>query len=287
MTLRHLTVFVEVCRYESMTKAAVALNMTQPAVSTAIRELEEYYKVPLFERMNRKVYITDGGRKLLEYAQSILTQWQEAREVLPDTAAISKIRLGCNDSYATCHLPEHLKNFSLEYPEIPVYTQIQNTGQIEQMILHNQLDFGITDFPDDKKMFHYHFLLQERMAVVCNIPGVETVTLEELAQLPQLLREQGSGAREIVDAVFHQNNLQPIIAMESTSTQALIKSCTLGLGVLILSEAMLFPYIQAGQLKEVTVREHCFARSYYLIYHKSKFVTKSIKKFFGELQIAL
>ena len=79
MTLRHFHIFSTVCKKESITKAAEELNMAQPAVSFAIRELESYYGTKLFERMNRRLYITDAGKQLLVYADSVLAQCKEAK----------------------------------------------------------------------------------------------------------------------------------------------------------------------------------------------------------------
>ena len=83
MTLRHLEIFSAVCAQESFTRAAEQLNMAQPAVSLAIRELEVFYNVRLFERMNRRVYLTEAGRTLRQYADTVLSQFQESVEVLP------------------------------------------------------------------------------------------------------------------------------------------------------------------------------------------------------------
>ena len=98
MTLKHLRIFAEVCRMESITEAAKNLNMAQPAVSNAIRELEAFYQVKLFERMNRRLYITNAGEYLRGYADSILTQFEESRDILQDIAASTRIRIGSNVS---------------------------------------------------------------------------------------------------------------------------------------------------------------------------------------------
>ena len=84
MTLRHLEIFSTVCAQGSFTRAAEKLNMAQPAVSLAIRELEVFYNVRLFERMNRRVYLTEAGRTLWQYADTVLSQFQESVEVLRD-----------------------------------------------------------------------------------------------------------------------------------------------------------------------------------------------------------
>lgn len=96
MTLRHLTIFRAVCQTESITLAAEHLNMTQPAVSLAVRELEDFYGVQLFERMNRRIYITEAGRTLLQYADTILSQYAESVQVLQEARAPGKLPLRCS-----------------------------------------------------------------------------------------------------------------------------------------------------------------------------------------------
>lgn len=88
MTLRHLEIFRAVCARESITLAAEHLNMTQPAVSLAVKELEAFYGVQLLERMNRRIYITDAGRSLLQYADAVLSQFEESVRVLRTAAPI-------------------------------------------------------------------------------------------------------------------------------------------------------------------------------------------------------
>ena len=131
MTLRHFHIFSTVCKKESITKAAEELNMAQPAVSFAIRELESYYGTKLFERMNRRLYITDAGKQLLVYADSVLAQCNEAKDVLSDINAMTQIRLGANVSVGNSWLQNCIDGFEKIHPEIPIYTSVQNSSQLE------------------------------------------------------------------------------------------------------------------------------------------------------------
>ena len=142
MTLRHFHIFSTVCKKESITKAAEELNMAQPAVSFAIRELESYYGTKLFERMNRRLYITDAGKQLLVYADSVLAQCNEAKDVLSDINAMTQIRLGANVSVGNSWLQNCIDGFEKIHPEIPIYTSVQNSSQLEKQLLYNNLDFA-------------------------------------------------------------------------------------------------------------------------------------------------
>ena len=103
MTLRHLEVFTEVCHLESITLAANRLNMAQPAVSTIIRDLESFYGVRLFDRMNRRIYITQAGTMLYNYAMSILSQLDDVKELLNESNASGTLRIGSNIAFAKAY----------------------------------------------------------------------------------------------------------------------------------------------------------------------------------------
>ena len=150
MTLRHFHIFSTVCKKESITKAAEELNMAQPAVSFAIRELESYYGTKLFERMNRRLYITDAGKQLLVYADSVLAQCNEAKDVLSDINAMTQIRLGANVSVGNSWLQNCIDGFEKIHPEIPIYTSVQNSSQLEKQLLYNNLDFAFMDEPKEE-----------------------------------------------------------------------------------------------------------------------------------------
>lgn len=284
MTLRHLKIFIEVCRSGSITQAAEELNMAQPAVSYAIRELESFYATRLFERMNRRLYITESGEQLRSYASSILTQFDEAKNVLKDINTATKIRIGTNVSYGVSKLPELISGFRKEYPRIPTYTRIQNSAQIEEELIRNGLDFGIIDYPAKSEFFFCSLLEEDEVTMACSsdfqiLPELE---ISELEGVPFLLRESGSGLRNIMDEMIkkmEKERIRPEIAMESTSTQGLIGACLEGLGLLALSKNILLPYLEDGRLKEVKIRGIDFTRQYYLVYHKSKFLTRSMKTF--------
>ena len=289
MTLRHLRIFSEVCHTESITKAADSLNMAQPAVSSVIKELEAYYGVKLFDRMNRRLYITDVGHQLLNYADSILAQLAEAKDILTDIAAASRIRIGSNVSFGLSHLADVVTDFRQKYPDIPVLTKIQNCDVIEDALLRNQLDFAITDDLAISPYFCHHLLLSEKMIAVCSpkspyIPKAAQLSVQDLSSIPLLLREKGSGSRTIIDTILKSNNINITAAVESTSSQVLVEFCLKGHGLLIQPVSLLQKYIDEGTLTEIPVSGIDLTRNYYLVYHKSKYLTKSMQHFIDCLE---
>ncbi len=280
MTLRHFTIFSEVCKKGSITKAADALNLAQPAVSNAIREMESFYGTRLFERMNRRLYINEAGEQLLQYADSILSQYDEAKNVLRDISTMTRIRIGANVSFGTGSLPGLIRDFSKKYSDIPVYTRVENSHHIEELLLSNELDMGIIDYPEKPENFFFHMLCEDTLLAVCSkdFPIKNDISREQLGKVPFLLREEGSGSRALVDSLKKQTGGLSVV-MESTSGQSLISACLCGMGVLILPESLLKEHIMRGAFKEIHIQDADFERKYYLVYHKSKFLTKSMKCF--------
>ena len=143
MTLRHLEIFCQVCRKESITLAAEKLNMTQPAVSIAIGELESFYGVKLFERMNRRIYITEAGRVLLQYADTVLSQYEESIEVLRRQKAFDSCRISVNITYAEAALTQKMKQLREKIPSLLWKLFVCNNEQIERKLRENEVDFAV------------------------------------------------------------------------------------------------------------------------------------------------
>ena len=145
MTVRHMYIFKTVCECQSITAAAGKLNMTQPAVSVAIKELESFYQVKLFERMNRTIYLTEAGNTLREYADSILDQFEEAEAVLRDGSSMARCRMGVNVSVGETFLPGMLKLLEEKIPGIHMEVLVGNTVTIEEKLNENEIDFAVVD----------------------------------------------------------------------------------------------------------------------------------------------
>ena len=165
MTLRHLEIFRAVCARESVTQAAEALNMTQPAVSIAVKELEAFYGVRLFERMNRRLYITEAGRSLLQYADTVLTQFQESVQVLRQGGVRGRCRFGMTVTIGETWLPAILTRLEGELPQLDAEAFIQNSRRTEEMVLQNEIDFALVDnVSAASRSQHVTPLLRETMA---------------------------------------------------------------------------------------------------------------------------
>lgn len=281
MTRKHFTIFVEVCRFLNFSQAAEALNTTQPAVSLAVKELESHYGVALFERMNRRVYLTPAGEALLATAQDVLRGFQEAEETLGQGRPLA-LRVGANVSFGEAGLAQVLGRFRQEHPQVRLRALVANSDKIQSLLAENQLDVGIVDGLGVSERLRAQPLYQEEL-VLAAAPGrfPAPATVEELAALPLLLREPGSGLRSSVDRVFSQQGLAPQPLLESTSTAALAQAAKAGLGVAILPEAL--AQRESG-LQVGTVPEVRFFRQFACALHRQKAPSPALEAFLALLR---
>lgn len=281
MTRKHFTIFAEVCRFLNFSQAAEALNTTQPAVSLAVKELESHYGVALFERMNRRVYLTPAGEALLATAQDVLRGFQEAEETLGQGRPLA-LRVGANVSFGEAGLAQVLGRFRQEHPQVRLRALVANSDKIQSLLVENQLDVGIVDGLGVSERLRAQPLYQEDL-VLAAAPGrfPAPATVEELAALPLLLREPGSGLRSSVDRVFSQQGLAPQPLLESTSTAALAQAAKAGLGVAILPEAL--AQRESG-LQVGTVPEVRFFRQFACALHRQKAPSPALEAFLALLR---
>ena len=289
MTIRHLEIFSAVCARGSVTQAAEILNMTQPAVSQAIRELEVFYGVKLFQRMNRRLYITDAGRSLQQYADTILSQLEESVHVLRDAEAGGSCRFGVHVTLGETRLAAILTTLRRQVPEVQIRSYVFNSARTEQMILENRLDFAVTDHVTLSPACLAQHLCMEDLCAVCApaFPAPECLTLAELVDQPLLLRESGSGTRTSFDAVVQTANLSVEPLLESVSTQALTACAEAGLGIAVLPRSLAAGSLARGSLREIDLEDARFFRQYHLVRHRRKYLTAGMQRVIAVIRAEL
>ncbi len=272
MTIRHLSIFVCVAKHLSMTKAAEELFIAQPAVSNAISEMEKNYNIKLFERINKRIFLTDEGKNLLIKAQTVLAALDDFEESATNSSQKPNIKIGSSLTIGKQKIPTLLQELKESFPDIDFQISINQTSIIESKILNGSLDFAFIQGKPSDQNIKSRLVESNTLAVVCgkdyDIP--ENVTLKELCKYDLLLREDEGVSREFLDHIFARENIIVNPVMESISNQALISAAIRNLGVTILPESLLTRQLKKGELKKITVYDYEFTRNSYLIYHKDK-----------------
>ena len=145
MTIRHLRIFIEVVDSGKMSTAASRLFISQPTVSQAIKELEEHYGGLLFERLSRKLYITEKGQRLLSYARNVVKQFDDMEEMMIQDSHVKKIKIGATNTVGNCILGDVINAFKEINPQTEIYSYVNNTKNIEEKLLRSELDIAIIE----------------------------------------------------------------------------------------------------------------------------------------------
>lgn len=283
MTLRHFRIFAAVCKEGGITRAAEALYLAQPAVSLAVREMEEHYDVRLFDRIGRRLYLTETGKQFLSYVERILELCDELENGARQWDEESPLHIGSSMTIGTKLLPGLVRQFSRQYPTVKVTVEIKNSGVIEQKLLENAMDFALIEStPRSTKLVCKKFM-DDKMVAICG-PGHPLaaqggVTLRELVAQPLLMREKGSGTRDLFDSVAGARNLAAEPLWESVNTQALIDAVAMGLGVSVLPWRLVSDSIARGAVRQVPVTDAAFQRDFNILYHPNKNLTKPARDF--------
>ena len=284
MTLRHIKIFLAICQCGyNTTRAAVALHMTQPAISLALRELEQYYGVTLFDRIGRRLKITVAGRRFQEYASHISSLFDEMEKGMRNWDAFGVLRVGASITIGSQFLPNYVKAFYERFPGTEVQAIVGPSDQLEQRILDNTLDFALIEGVAHAPSLISEDYMEDHLTVICPANGVfqqgHQLSIEEFRQQKFLLREHGSGTREVFEHVIEGVGFSVTPIWEAMSTTALVNAVINGLGISVLPHRMVTGPLERGLVVAVSVKDLVFHRNFRIVYHKAKFLTVSAKAF--------
>lgn len=239
MDLRKLEIFVAAAERESISLAAEALHMAQPAVSIAIARLEQELEVALFERSGRRVRLTAEGRRLQEEARALL----EHAAALEDSVGrlrrleSGELHLGCPAMLATYFLPRLLGDFLVEYPGLQASVTQAGTADVERMLLEDQLETGVITVQADSADagLELRRLLRQRVVVLVGKDhpwaGRRHLNLAALAGQPMVLYEHGYFIRERFDALCREHQVAPEVRVQTNFLPLLIDMVQRGVGI--------------------------------------------------------
>lgn len=283
MTLRHLQIFVEVCNTMNMTEAANHLFMSQSAVSQAIADLESQYQVRLFERLSKKLYLTQAGETLATYARHMIRLHRDAENEMRTLKQCGKVRIGASVTICSYLLPKLAVEFQLEQPELLFEVVEDNTHKIEQLILCDKLDLGLVEGEIRSADIICEPFLEDSLVLVCGkTHPLSTYTSIEAHKLEQenfILRELGSGTRKTFEDVMQKHHLTWASSWTCNNFETIKEAVAEGLGVTVISERAVQKELTSGTLKKIELNELHFQRQFQLIYHKNKFLTHTMKAF--------
>lgn len=281
MTIRHLKIFIAVADTGKMSAAAKQYFISQPSVSQAIKELETYYGVLLFERIAKKLYITEAGKNLLNYARIAVKQFDELNKYMLSEGHSEKIRIGATITVGSCMLPSMVNRFRERMPSVEPFAYMNNTKCIEDKILKAELDIGIVEGQVKSHDLVNIPAVKDYLVLVCSknhkFAGRKRILLSELENEIFVMREEGSGTRELFENYMHNHGVKLKIGWEITCP-SVIKHAVLENNCLaVISIRLVAEEMKNGQLYVIKSKENAWNRYFNIVYYKNKYVTESMK----------
>ena len=283
MTIRHLQIFVAVADCGKMRAAAERLHISQPSVSQAVRELESYYNIKLFERLSQRIYITETGKKLLPYARHIIDSFETMEGFINDTSSGNVIRVGGSVSVGTRLLPPMIKSLENEVPDVDVCVIVDNTAAIEGKIQRSELDIAVVEGIVRSDELVKKDIYDDELVLVVgpehelfNHPGIK---LKELTKHALISRESGSVERNQFEQFLLEHDIKKKNKWSCSNTETIKKAVLNGEGIAILSRMVIEKEIAAGEVRVLNVENTRMKRKIKLIYHKNKYISQSMKQF--------
>ncbi len=283
MNLRQLEVFRAVCEQGGFTRAAQSLYMTQPAVSHVIAELEKEAGCPLFDRISRRIYLTEAGRIFLEKARQILELHEELSAGFPALTGQAPLRIGSGITIANFHLPTILRRCRRldGFPSVRV--TVDQADRIEEALLNSELDVALIE----GVVRHPHLIRQPfssyDMAAFCApshpLATRSPLSLDDLLTAELLLREPGSAIRDAFDSALLLRDRCAEPAWTSVNSPALAAAAREGLGVAVLPACLTEADVAAGRLVRLEVEGLTLRNQNQLVVHRDKTITPPLRLF--------
>lgn len=288
---RHLKIFVTVYKERSFTKAAELLFTSQPTISEHMQNLESRLKCKLFDRMGRTILPTSEAELLYPKALDILEDIQKLEDQL--TASREKVAgelvIGASTIPGVYLLPAIAASFKQEFPEISFEIRIDDSKSVLDGLTNNQLYLGVVGakLPSSRLQFH-HFASDELILAAAPISGVAAkISVEELCQLPFIVRENGSGTRKSTEILLDQqdHSLEQLnICATLGSTAAVKEAIKANLGVSIISRYGVQEDLDSGKVCEIQVQGLSLMRDFYIVTSKKRTLPNHYATFLEKLK---
>lgn len=276
LNLHLLRIFAVVAEHGNLSRAAEAMYISQPAVTKGVQELEKQVGVPLFERGARGVRLTEAGRGLQEHARAIFAAESAAEDELRANRGLSggTLRIGASLTIANYFLPPLLAQFHALYPKLGLELSSYNTESIVRLLLDYKLDIALVEGPVSHERIQKRKWREDELIVVAagNHPlaGRKRLKAADLNEAVWVVREPGSGTREVIEAALAERQLHWRHTLEINSTAAIKQTVASGLGLAMVSMVAAADQIAVGKLRVLPVTDLKVTRPLMLLSLKNR-----------------
>jgi DNA-binding transcriptional LysR family regulator len=281
-SLRQLEVFLAVARFENVSRAADSLAMSQSAASGALKELEQQFDVLLFDRLGKRLQLSELGRQLRPEAEALLAQANAFEQSLAGESVGGRLRIGATLTIGNYLAVEMIAAFRRHYPDTDVALGVANLQHIAEQVAGFEIDLGMVEGELHHPDLETHFWRDDELQVFA-APGhplarKRAVSDAQLLAQDWIVRESGSGTRQTFDRAMQGILPELKLSMELQHTEAIKRAVEAGLGIGCLSKISLEEAFRRGSLVPLRVPGRDFSRAFYLVTHRSKYQSTALRR---------
>jgi len=281
-SLRQLEVFLATARYENVTRAAETLAMSQSAASGSLKELERQFDMKLFDRLGKRLQLSELGQQLRPQVESLLEQARSLEQALTGEDVVGRLEIGATLTIGNYIAVNMIADFRQQNAKSDIILRVANTETIAKRVAGFELDMGLIEgelqHPD---LDIVHWRRDELVVFAAPNHPLSTSTAlsdQDLLTLPWIVREPGSGTRQAFDRAMQGILTDLHIGMELQHTEGIKRAVEAGLGVGCLSQICVAEAFKRGSLVPLKVPGRDFRREWYLITHRDKFHSAALKR---------
>lgn len=260
LNFNQLRTFHYVAKHGSFTVAAGELFVTQPAVTAQVKALEDACSLKLFKKIGRRTHLTEEGKTLYEYTQKIFQYEKEIENTIDDMKELKRgvLKLGSTKTYARYFMPSLLTSFHKDYPHIKIHLDEGSSLDMINSLLELKNEVAVIAKATENPAVTFIPFSQEELVIIVStdhpLAAKKSVSSQELAKEPIIMKETGSGTRKRVNLFFEQHHCIPNILMETSNNEFIKQLVQKGEGISILVKACVASEIEEGKLVTIPLK---------------------------------
>ncbi|MBN2298484.1 MAG: LysR family transcriptional regulator [Deltaproteobacteria bacterium] len=288
MNIHQVHIFNIAAKTLSITKTAKKMHLSQPSVSIQIKDLEDSLNVRLFERINRKITLTDAGKVFFSYSEKLLNLIDEINAVMNEFSSgdVGKLVIGTSSTIGIYVLPKYLGYFKEVFPKAEISLIILNRQEALEQCISGELDFAFLQDPPKHPDLQAEFFMKDELVIVCSPKHrwaeKEHLTIKMLTTEPEqiILREEGSGTRGLIEYVLKRFGIERNVTMELSSSEGIKRAVEANLGVAVLSKNVIKTELMNKTLVALDIKDLNTKREFYIVHNKKRKFMPMMEKFY-------
>jgi DNA-binding transcriptional LysR family regulator len=296
LTLRQLQIFAAVARAGSTTAAAKEIALSQSATSAALNELEALLGGKLFNRVGRRLVLNEHGRSMLPQARGLLESARaiESQFGKAGRSSAPQLRIAASTTIGNSVLPKVIAAYRRKEDAAQIAVEIGNTRQVAKAVANFEVDLGFIEGPTTEPQVKVVPWMADELVIACSPRHAlarrgkrHKVSLQELRDATWLLREPGSGTREVVERVLQPQLHRLRTETDLGSAEAIMEAAAEGLGITCLSSYTVADMVKLERLEVLDTALPALRRTFYLIHHEHRYMSPTLERFIAHCKAAI